>query len=276
MTLKKDPIIGCLLSLLCLVLTAGICALFMNPMTEICAKGIEAVLPVIFPDLAQSDWWQHLAPVVLPQVGPFLLTAAVVTAECFVFRRRTAYGIFTALASCALAAWLPFQNPMPRTGAWVGGAGCLLLAMLWKWASAKFPSVRNGESIRYVIFGILTTVVSFLSQMLFSNICRWPVAASTAGSWVCAVLFAYAVNKLFVFKSHISGVAALFREMGLFFGARVVSLMVEVAFMTVTVDWLHWSEALCKIAVQVIILVLNYLFSKRIIFKKHQKEPPEQ
>ncbi len=88
------------------------------------------------------------------------------------------------------------------------------------------------------------------------------------GSWVCAVLFAYVVNKLFVFESHTRGFAALMREMGMFIGARLLSLGVEVLFMAVTVEVLHWSEAVCKVAVQVIILILNYILSKRIIFKK--------
>ncbi len=133
----------------------------------------------------------------------------------------------------------------------------------------KFPALVNREVIRYILFGALTTVVSFVSQMLFASL-GTPAFINTIGSWVCAVTFAYVVNKLFVFESHTATPKALLREIWLFVAARLTSLLMELVFMTVTVDLLHFSEAICKLIAQVFILVANYIFSKWIIFKKSE------
>ncbi|MBQ3093903.1 MAG: GtrA family protein, partial [Clostridia bacterium] len=105
------------------------------------------------------------------------------------------------------------------------------------------------------------------SQMIFASF-GWHVTVNTVGSWVCAVLFAYVVNKLFVFESKTDSAKAFWRELGLFFGARVASLGMELVFMFVTVELLDFSEAVCKLIAQVFILVANYIFSKLIIFRK--------
>lgn len=133
-----------------------------------------------------------------------------------------------------------------------------------------FSSVFNYETISYIIFGVLTTVVSFASQMLFASF-GTPAWFNTIGSWICAVTFAYVVNKLFVFKSHTDSAKAFFRELWLFFAARLASLGMELVFMIITVDLLHFSEAVCKLIAQVFILVANYVFSKLIIFRKNKE-----
>lgn len=272
MSRPKSVWVRFLLSLLCLAgttLFSLLCSLlFLTPLTEWAAAATEEVLRVVLPDLLATDFWGKVSSLVLPQAGPFVLALGLVVLEMALFSHHRWVGALAALATSCVVAWSPFQDTVPNVGALVGGIGCLVLVVLWKWARARFPKVLNRETIRYVVFGVLTTVVSFLSQMLFSNLAHWPVVASTVGSWVCAVLFAYVVNKLFVFESHTRGFAALMREMGMFIGARLLSLGVEVLFMAVTVEVLHWSEAVCKVAVQVIILILNYILSKRIIFKK--------
>ncbi len=149
----------------------------------------------------------------------------------------------------------------------IGGFGCLGGIVLYRFLTVKLPAVFNRETVSYIVFGVLTTVVSFVSQMLFASL-GTPAWVNTIGSWICAVTFAYVVNKLFVFESHTDTRAAFLRELWLFFAARLASLGMELVFMFVTVDLLHFSEAICKLIAQVFILVANYIFSKLIIFKK--------
>lgn len=148
-----------------------------------------------------------------------------------------------------------------------GGALAVVCLLAYEWLQKAMPSVFNRETVSYIIFGVLTTVVSFVSQMIFASF-GWHVTVNTIGSWVCAVLFAYVVNKLFVFESKTDSAKAFWRELGLFFGARVASLGMELVFMFVTVELLDFSEAVCKLIAQVFILVANYIFSKLIIFRK--------
>lgn len=156
---------------------------------------------------------------------------------------------------------------LPLAGVFLGSFGCIGGILLYGWLQKKLPAVFNRETIRYIVFGVLTTVVSFVSQMLFSSL-GWHVTVNTIGSWVCAVLFAYVVNKLFVFESKTDTTKAFWRELGLFIGARIASLGMELVFMFVTVELLSFSEAACKLIAQVFILIANYIFSKLVIFKK--------
>ena len=83
-----------------------------------------------------------------------------------------------------------------------------------------------------------------------------------------AMAFAYVSNKLFVFDSKTHGIKELFKEMVSFVGCRIFSAIVEVIFMRITVVNLHFNEVLMKICANVIVMILNYIFSKLIIFKK--------
>ena len=151
------------------------------------------------------------------------------------------------------------------------------------------------EIILYIVFGALTTVVSVSSfwgfKALFSTIgwegflnkavdsAGWQGVLSLLGkdsnyidatllSWVCAVLFAFVTNKLFVFESKSWKPAVAIKELAAFFSARVFSLGVELVFMFVCVSLIGINELIAKIAVQVVIVILNYIFSKLFIFKK--------
>ena len=127
----------------------------------------------------------------------------------------------------------------------------------------------NRETISYVIFGVLTTLVDWAVY----RIARWPgysVALSTAVSWASAVLFAFITNKLFVFRSRALGMAALAREFISFVSCRAFTGVFTIVFMVAVVDWLGWNEWLGKIAVSAISLVMNYVFSKLFIFRKSE------
>jgi putative flippase GtrA len=126
---------------------------------------------------------------------------------------------------------------------------------------------KYEQTLLYIFYGALTTAVSFASQWL----CHYLGAAvwlSTTISWICAVTFAFFVNKFFVFESSKHTAKVILREAGSFYLARLVSFFAEVGFMVVTVDVFGFNWVVCKIIIQIVILILNYLFSKFFIFRK--------
>ena len=129
----------------------------------------------------------------------------------------------------------------------------------------------NYETVSYVICGVLTTLVDFLSYSLFRK-ADLSVELSQAFSWVAAVFFAYVVNKLIVFRTFNLRPTYLARELGAFVAARAVSGVLVwammVGLMRLAGDRGFLFELFCKGLVSVVNLVLNYVFSKVWIFKK--------
>ena len=118
----------------------------------------------------------------------------------------------------------------------------------------------NYETISYVICGVLTTVVDFVSYSMLRQ-ADVDVALSQALSWAAAVLFAYVVNKLVVFRNFNFTPPYLLREAGSFLAARVFSGVLTWVLMV-------GLELFCKAVVSAVNLVLNYVASKMWIFKK--------
>lgn len=125
----------------------------------------------------------------------------------------------------------------------------------------------NRESVTYIIFGVLTTAVDWVSYAVL-----WAMGAdyrvSTALSWAAAVLFAFVTNKFFVFRSMEVGLRRLGREFVSFVACRGATGIFTMAGMIVMVDMLHWNEFFGKLVVSAVSLVLNYILSKLFIFKK--------
>ena len=130
--------------------------------------------------------------------------------------------------------------------------------------------LKYRELISYVLVGGLTTVESLGSYYIcvltvFDPKKPLELQMSNIISWVCAVLFAYFANRVYVFKSKDTNMLA---EAGKFAGSRVTTLFIDMLCMAIMVDGLKINDKLAKIIVQFIILVLNYLFSKLFVFKK--------
>lgn len=150
------------------------------------------------------------------------------------------------------------------------------------------------EIITYIIFGVLTTAVNLVTFYIFKKIfisigwegvfnkllgsAGWDKALELLGSgtdyldatviaWTVAVIFAFVTNKLIVFKSKSWKPAVAGKEFVGFIGARLFSLLVELVFMFVMVTLLKWNDFVAKLIVQVIVVILNYVFSKLLIFK---------
>ena len=140
--------------------------------------------------------------------------------------------------------------------------------------------IKYKELITYVIFGVLTTVVNFFAFWLFAKIFGEAFyLVNNAIAWVVGVVFAYITNKLFVFESKSWDLKVIAKEITGFLGARIFSFLVEEGGMLLFISVLGFGEKsltvlgititgqfVVKILLAVIVVVLNYVFSKFFIF----------
>ena len=128
----------------------------------------------------------------------------------------------------------------------------------------------NYETVSYLICGFLTTAVDFAVYTVLRQM-DIGVGISQALSWMAAVLFAYVVNKLVVFRNYNMRPSYLVKEAGAFVAARAFSGVVTGVLMVVMVklggDRGFVYELFCKFTSSVLNMVLNYVFSKLWIFK---------
>ena len=125
--------------------------------------------------------------------------------------------------------------------------------------------------VSYVFFGAVTTVVNLVVYYICYHMAGLNSDLSTVIAWVLAVLTAFLTNKPFVFGSHDWSMKVLLPEAGSFFGCRLGSGMVELVLMHVTVEMLGWPGMLMKLLVNVIVMILNYVASKLLVFRKSEK-----
>lgn len=124
------------------------------------------------------------------------------------------------------------------------------------------------EMIAYLFFGVCTTVVNFIIYFACTKIFDLNYLVSNALAWVGAVAFAYVTNRIWVFQSKTRDLHGIFREITTFVSCRVFSGVVDMLIMFIGVDLMNMSDSLTKLATQVMVVVLNYIFSKLIIFRK--------
>lgn len=121
--------------------------------------------------------------------------------------------------------------------------------------------------VSYVFFGAVTTVVNLVVYYICYHMAGLNSDLSTVIAWVLAVLTAFLTNKPFVFGSHDWSMKVLLPEAGSFFGCRLGSGLVELVLMHVTVEMLGWPGMLMKLLVNVIVMILNYVASKLLVFR---------
>ncbi len=150
------------------------------------------------------------------------------------------------------------------------------------------------EFITYVLFGVLTTVVNlvtfYITKKFFISI-EWngvfnallgnagfekalallgegtDYLDATLIAWLVAVIFAFVTNKLIVFESKSWKPSVAGKEFAGFMGARLFSLLVELLCMFIMVTLLSFNDYIAKIIVGILVIIINYVFSKLIIFK---------
>ncbi len=127
---------------------------------------------------------------------------------------------------------------------------------------------KYGAFVRYAIFGALTTVVNVVVYFLCYDVAGIANVPSTIVAWIVAVAFAFVTNKLFVFGSRSWQAGKALREAATFLLCRVGTGVIEVLLMYVLVDRLAFDGTVTKLAVNILVIVLNYIASKLFIFVK--------
>lgn len=142
----------------------------------------------------------------------------------------------------------------------------------------KLLGLVNHEIVSYVFFGVLTTIVSIGTFAIFDKLLGDEILLGEQNyllanviSWVFAVLFAFVTNKVWVFNSRTWKASVVAKELSSFITARLVSLLIDMALMFLFVDIVHTGELVAKLIVQVVVVILNYVFSKLFIFKNRKK-----
>ena len=127
---------------------------------------------------------------------------------------------------------------------------------------------RYQDVIPYLFFGVCTTLVNMAAYAVAAYPLGLSVTASTVIAWVLAVLFAYVTNRRWVFHSEARTASEIGREMVSFFSCRLATFFVDLGCMFLFVDVLHCNDLIIKALDNVLVVVLNYVASKLLIFRK--------
>ncbi len=134
--------------------------------------------------------------------------------------------------------------------------------------------LKYKELINYLIFGVLTTIVSLSTYYLLVYTIldpSKPIELQIANiiSWITCVTFAYITNRIYVFESKSKNIL---KEATKFYSSRLFSLLIDMGLMLLLVSILSINDKISKLIVQIVIIVLNYILSKLLVFKKNQKK----
>lgn len=134
--------------------------------------------------------------------------------------------------------------------------------------------LKYKEIIVYLVFGGLTTLLSLVVFWLLTEVL--PIAETTLPANVISnaagIIFAYCTNRKWVFESKVKGFAPIMKEFGKFVGGRIFTVLFDLAFVYVTVDVLKGNDFIFKLVSTVVVVILNYVISKFIVFAKKKKE----
>ena len=144
----------------------------------------------------------------------------------------------------------------------------------------------HSEIFRYLFFGVCTTIINIATFQFFYSLAGVPTLVSNAIAWVFSVAFAYITNRIFVFHSEVTSPEGILREVSAFVGARLFSLVFDELIMWLMVDVMGYTaierftaqimgwevkdakSLIAKVCANIVVMILNFLFSKLFIFKK--------
>jgi len=129
-----------------------------------------------------------------------------------------------------------------------------------------FKSLLTREVISYLVFGILTTVVSLGSYALFLHLGIGLVLSNTL-STLLAILFAYVTNKIWVFRALNFGFSAIIIEFIKFLSSRFLTYIVDTIILVFLVELLLIDPMTSKIFTSIVVVILNYVLSKKAVFR---------
>lgn len=129
---------------------------------------------------------------------------------------------------------------------------------------------KYKEAFLYLFFGGCTTLINILTFFICRQL-KLSIDASNIIAWTIAVVFAFVTNKLFVFDSKNMDKKVVFKETVSFFVARVISLGIDSGLLHLMIDFMKVNELIAKIVSNIVVIIVNYIFSKLFIFKKEKK-----
>lgn len=143
---------------------------------------------------------------------------------------------------------------------------------LYHWFKQQLVDRKLWNVFTYLFFGALATVVNLVSFAIARQSLglSWPVSNSI--SWIASVLFAFVTNKLWVFHSKTETFGALTWEFAKFMAARIVSYGLDMLSMYVLIDIVASGDVVAKIVTQILVVIVNYVFSKVFIFTHAKSE----
>ena len=143
-----------------------------------------------------------------------------------------------------------------------------------KWNFNNTEDNKLKELIRYVFIGVLTIIITLVTYYILTIFLLDPndkleLQIANFASWLLAVLFSYVCNRKYVFNSNKSNIL---KELLLFISSRILTLIVDMLGMFIFVSILKLNDKIIKILVQILVILLNYIISKFIVFNHHNKE----
>ena len=123
------------------------------------------------------------------------------------------------------------------------------------------------ELLNYIVFGVLTTLINILTYQILS-VAGVTTLIANGIAWLLSVLFAYITNRKFVFDSHSEN---RIQECLKFYGSRISTGILDMAGMWMLVDIFHFPGMVSKVGMNVVVIVLNYIFSKLFVFKDKEE-----
>ncbi len=126
---------------------------------------------------------------------------------------------------------------------------------------------KYKETILYLIFGILSTIVNIGAYVICTRFFNIEFLISNWIAWIAAVIFAYITNKFFVFESKDINIKFLIKEFSSFVSCRILSGVIEMILMYIMISLMSINDFIVKIITNVVVIILNFIFSKLIIFK---------
>ena len=127
---------------------------------------------------------------------------------------------------------------------------------------------KHWDLVTYLFFGVLTTVVNYTVYLPCYNLLGLSATISNIIAWVVAVAFAYLTNKPWVFKSHDWSRQVVVPELAKFVACRLGSGVLETGMIFVFVDLMGFNGNVFKLITSVLVVILNYIGSKLLVFKK--------
>lgn len=127
---------------------------------------------------------------------------------------------------------------------------------------------KYKEIILYIIFGVLTTILNIVTYALCTRILSLDVYIANIIAWVVSMLFAYYTNRRYVFRSKAKKLNDRIEELISFCGCRILTFGVDMFLMFAFIYIFMINDMTSKVLVSVIIIILNYILSKLIVFKK--------